>query len=342
MSSIALSSCGLERAASISENDFTFIGNGYQIECTKFQAAFISPRVHLLLRQDNTINSFSIDVGPEGADGRRLMGLFEDLMRGSAIVPSLSDLAAVFEVAASLDNRELMNRLCEDEGEIEIKTVCRRLAKGHCCGRSIEDEITFAASRFHELALEDLKDLDICILERILSSTSLRLKDEDSLLEFIGQIGRNGPILLRYVHSEYLQSESMTVFLDSLSPSDLDPVIWSSLCRRLLLPVVYERANNSEIARSRFLNGDLFLGLGTPRRLGMWFPMKEVKSVDGVMAYLTRTHGNVHVKGIVTITSKSLGHNDQNGVQRPLPIGPPSDLSTAGGASTQRRDRANG
>jgi hypothetical protein len=40
---------------------------------------------------------------------------------------------------------------------------------------------------------------------------------------------------------------------------------------------------------------------------GFEFPLKEAKSLDGIISYLTRKHaGNVHDKGIVTITSKSV------------------------------------
>jgi hypothetical protein len=41
------------------------------------------------------------------------------------------------------------------------------------------------------------------------------------------------------------------------------------------------------------------------------FPLKEVKSLDGIISYLTRKHGgNVHGKGIVAITSKSVFNDD--------------------------------
>jgi hypothetical protein len=40
---------------------------------------------------------------------------------------------------------------------------------------------------------------------------------------------------------------------------------------------------------------------------GIEFPLKEAKSLDGIISYLTRKHGgNVHDKGIITITSKSV------------------------------------
>jgi hypothetical protein len=41
------------------------------------------------------------------------------------------------------------------------------------------------------------------------------------------------------------------------------------------------------------------------------FPLKEANSLDGIISYLTRKYeGNVHDKGIVTITSKSVWSND--------------------------------
>jgi uncharacterized coiled-coil protein SlyX len=40
------------------------------------------------------------------------------------------------------------------------------------------------------------------------------------------------------------------------------------------------------------------------------FPLKKAKSIEGIISYLTRKHaGNVHDKGIVTITSKSVVHD---------------------------------
>jgi hypothetical protein len=44
---------------------------------------------------------------------------------------------------------------------------------------------------------------------------------------------------------------------------------------------------------------------------GTEFPLKQAKSLDGIISYLTRKHGgNVHDKGIVTITSKSVYSDD--------------------------------
>jgi hypothetical protein len=50
------------------------------------------------------------------------------------------------------------------------------------------------------------------------------------------------------------------------------------------------------------------------------FPMKEEESLDGIIAYLTQKHGgNVHEKGIVILTSKSVFTDDPNARNCTLP-----------------------
>jgi hypothetical protein len=47
------------------------------------------------------------------------------------------------------------------------------------------------------------------------------------------------------------------------------------------------------------------------------FPMKEANSVDGIISYLTKKHGgNVHEKGVVIVTVKSI-YNDDRGYYGP-------------------------
>jgi hypothetical protein len=59
------------------------------------------------------------------------------------------------------------------------------MRRGHCSDDSIDEDVRFAVSQFAGRILEDVKALDIAIMERIVSSPDLRLTDEESLLEFI-------------------------------------------------------------------------------------------------------------------------------------------------------------
>jgi hypothetical protein len=305
MRSVKLSSRGIERGASISERDFAFIGNGFEVQCTKFQAVFISPRVHWLLQQDSTLNSIFLETRTTKLNNKRMSELFEDLIKGSSVSVTQMDLCGLIEIAQFLGNTELLDQF-PDEGELEPKNVCVRLTKGDCCGRSIDNEIDFAASHFCELDLEDLKVLDVSIVERIVSSPQLRLKDEESLLDFIREFDCDRRILLRHVRSEYLRGDSMSEFLEFLSPSTLDPLIWSSLCCRLLLPVSHPKETPSA-AHSRFADANVALASTRHRPNAVEIPMREGSALEGIISYLTEKHGgNVHEKGVVTITSKSV------------------------------------
>jgi hypothetical protein len=285
---IQLSSQGLERAASTSPSNFAFIVNDVEIPCTEFEASFISPRVHWLLQQDRTTNSFFVEIGRDGIELKRVIDVFVELMKGSEVVASATEMVGLHEFAGAVGNIELLNQL-DDNETINENNVYSRMKKGQLCGCCIEDEIGFAGSHFSELDLDELAKLDICIVERIVSCPELRLSDEDSLLEFICRIDCDSPILVRYVLSEYLSSEKMSLFQNFVFGSHPDPVIWSSLCRRLVVP------------------------LPQPATI----PMKEDKSLDGIISYLTTKHGgNVHDKGIVRMTSKSV-HMDMPEKNRP-------------------------
>jgi hypothetical protein len=154
-----------------------------------------------------------------------------------------------------------------------------RLETKSCAGWGVESEVDLAASHFYELDLEDLKRVDFCIVEGMVSSPLLRLNTEDSLLDFIWSVDCDREVLFRYLHFEYLSHGRIADVLEALWPADIDPLTWSSLCRQLLLP--------KEIC------------------------MNEDNSLDGIISYLTKKHGgNVHEKGIVTITSKSVRNDD--------------------------------
>jgi hypothetical protein len=213
---------------------------------------------------------------------------FESLLKGSGICGRGAQHSGLFELAAALGNRELLTQLY-DVNEINVKNVCSRMRNGHFCEFCIEEEIAFAASHFDELVFEELKNLDICIVDQILSSPRLRLKDEDSLFELICEFDCESPVLFRHVLSDYLSCETMSVFLDLVCPPAPDPVMWSSLCRRLLLPVWRPPSKLC----------------GTVEIL-----IKEAASLDGIMSYLTKKHGgNVAEKGIVRITAKSAAYD---------------------------------
>jgi hypothetical protein len=134
-----------------------------------------------------------------------------------------------------------MHQIVEAVGELSAANVLHRLEMK---GSGFEGEIDYAASHFYELDLEDLKLLDFSIVEGIVSSPFLRLESEDSLLEFILGLDCERTVLFRYLHSDHLSSGGIAALLKHHQPAEIDPLIWSSLCRRLVLPLEQQRRDN--------------------------------------------------------------------------------------------------
>jgi hypothetical protein len=287
MPSASLSSQGLERAASISESAFVFIGNNCEFRCTQFQAAFISPRVHGLLQQDATVNSFCLDHDGDQMSETRMFDILEQLVNGWSIEVGRCEVGALEDFASLLGNAELLRQFLDEDGPMTQTNVCRRLKHKFSIGVSASAELEFAASHFHELEEEDLKELDISVIEAILNSGSLRLITEDSLLNFILSLDWAEQLLaVRYIRAEYLTIESMASLVSRLADSDFDLLVWTSLCRRLCLPGAF--------------------GLVESREGTLQFRMNPARPLDGIIRYLTTKHGgNVHTHGIVQMTSAS-------------------------------------
>jgi hypothetical protein len=115
------------------------------------------------------------------------------------------------------------------------------LRRKSAAGRSVDNEVRYAAIHFDELDREELKGLEVSLLERIVSSPRLRVESEDSLLDLICSLDCEGEIvLLRYLRTEYMSSDGMAVLLARLPDINLDGFLWASLSRRLCLPLLEE------------------------------------------------------------------------------------------------------
>jgi hypothetical protein len=137
------------------------------------------------------------------------------------------------------------------------------------------------------------------VISAILSHSSLRLKDEDSLYAFLRSQfdkDRNFSSLFEILRFEYLSCESMTSFLDIVADSfDILTIpIWLAISHRLSLAVSPNHQNDRLAESSGFIEHACQLTEGSP--------------LNGIIAYLTRKCGsNVVDHGIISITASSAG-----------------------------------
>jgi hypothetical protein len=205
-------------------------------------------------------------------------------------------------IAHELGNCELCEQIHQEfEEQLTVSNVESHLLAKLSIGLSFESEIRFCAEHFCDLSSGILEKLDIEIASAILSSQSLRIDVEDSLIErllaaILKDQTQSRFCLLEFVCFEFVSSLQMTKVVSMISESlDLmNEQIWSRLSRRLTSEV-----NLSSIVGGRSIRGFV----GHPYR-------KESSGFDGIFNYLCEKHRrNVHDAGIVTITTSSCYDN---------------------------------
>jgi hypothetical protein len=148
--------------------------------------------------------------------------------------------------------------------------------------------IPFIAAEFYRLADSQLDQIPVSALYHILSHPSLIILSDTTLYSYILSRHSANPdycTLFQFVRFEYVSADCICDFAN-FNPESIDRCLWAAIAARLSSPLLQSHT-------------------------GVEFPLKENKSLDGIISYLIRKHGgNVHDKGIVTITSKSVYASD--------------------------------
>jgi hypothetical protein len=197
-------------------------------------------------------------------------------------------------LSQELGNTELgQSLLREMKDEISVPNVTSRLLLGNRFNLDCSKEIEFIAACFHERSFPEIKELGCPILSQILSSPWLKIQSEDWLYAMIWTlIEYNSEYfeLLEHIHFEFVSVEGMGSFIDNGAQylDRLNPRIWASIGRRLVLPVAPETSNNR-----------------IPNREITFTPNFDAP-MNGIISYLaSKCNGNVHEKGIIKVAASS-------------------------------------
>jgi hypothetical protein len=212
-------------------------------------------------------------------------------MKGETIEINDNNYESLMRIGNIIDNEELVTKCIEQEHgkeNLSISNCIRRITIKEEFGHEIEEEMKFIAKHFYEFQnKEELKTLSNEILEGILSSESLCLLDEDSLVEFISSLGHEYLNLYRYVECRYLSKSGIEMFVSGIDESRIDAELWGSICRRLQCEVSFQK-------------------LSEPRFKVKSFHYVSGHEFEGIIHELTQQcGGNIHEKGIVNITCSS-------------------------------------
>jgi hypothetical protein len=286
---VVVSGKGLGKTNCVLSESFEVIFVERKVECNCFQICFISEVVHRLLSSDNTVSKFEVLEHKFRDD---VVEQFSKLFCTGCIEINERNCNELEILFRNLGNDELLNRIVDFEigpGCVTVDNCLSRLAirvRNKC---NCEDELRFVSSHFWQLNsshLERLKESKVDVLERIVSSENLCLRDEDSLVEFISSLGKECENLYNYVELQFLSFNGIQRFLQCFSPENINRCVWESICRRLQYKLL-----DCKLDSKRFI--DQFR-----------FPYIEGHEWNGILSDLTqKCNGNVHKKGIVTITS---------------------------------------
>jgi hypothetical protein len=301
---IALTGKRLARVSSIPSDKFEIVFDGNKIECNRFQAAFISDAICRVFCANSSVDRFEV-TGYSGDPA--VCEQLSRLMNGSAIVINENNCKDLEALCRILENDELLDQIIEfriGKEDLCISNCISRLKAKQELGSNIHEELEFIACSFHEFDsdyFEKLRALDLETLERILSSENLCLNDEDTLVEFISSLGQEYSSLYNCVECQYLTRSGIEMLLSFLSLEQINYAGWDSICRRLRI----------EVPRTNVL-GKRFKGGGSiyKQHTILDLPYSEGKPFEGIINYLTvECDGNVHEKGIVTITTSDAESN---------------------------------
>jgi hypothetical protein len=160
---IELSAKGLERAALVEENNFVIVCGSSEIRSTKFHAAFVSPRITELLRNDPTFDRFILERIPrESSKSSKSSSQLRELLRNGRLCIDESSLESLHILFENLDNPELTESLLEfdfSRSELDSSNCISRFEMKllHRVDNSVEK--SFIASHSYELGRSSIERL---------------------------------------------------------------------------------------------------------------------------------------------------------------------------------------
>jgi hypothetical protein len=254
------------------QEDFQFVVGDQRYKCPRILAEFLSPRVCLSHSVDPSIAEYVFET----SDSNEQFQFFLSLGSASRIRVSRANLDFFLCLSREFGNSSLYISLVKHfDGQI----IDFKIPDSTTLGLFDDDLIGRISSNFCRLTESELKGIPISVLFHILSNHLLKISSEDELFSYIStRICSDAEYLdlLQFVQFEYLSSDCISSFLSAL-PDSIDRRLWESISRRLVRPCAFE------------------------------FPLTRAMSVEGIIYYLTRKDGgNVHEKGIVTVTSKAV------------------------------------
>lgn len=223
------------------KKDFTFIVNKNRYPTPRIIADILSPKVKRLHFIDESINEFAFTTEEKFKEGH-----FSDFLKLAYLLPQKIDAelkieySMYFKKLGNIDEYFRLNQLTIESAIPNLRFIIdqnkNRFNELFVTNDQFRSIISFISSHFSEISKEEMSELPNEILNEIISRESLKITDEDSLLDFILELyvkDKRYATLLSKVLFCNLNEYSIKKFIKIFSFKDLNLEIWNSICLRL-------------------------------------------------------------------------------------------------------------
>ena len=272
-------------------DDFVFIVNGKEFKTTKLISDLLSPNICKIHSIDPILSEFNIHTQQKG-DFSYVLNLLDFDQQS---IPE-TEIEFISEVLEILGNNKISVTNSQEQVEVTIENVFSLIKKHEqfpiFYKIPLQNEIEFAASHFYELEEKQLQEIDnltMETIERIVSSSKIQLLKEDQLLDFINERyskNSNYAKFYEYVCFNFISRSKIAAFIDIFNIYDFSIPVWKSISERLKHDI---RISDDE-CRNQF------------KRLNKVFKYKSSNPFDGIINHI-RKRSNDSIEGKINITS---------------------------------------
>lgn len=289
------------------EKNFTFIVNGKKYSTNRIVADILSPKIRRLHFSDESIDEFYINTvnikENHFPDFLNLSNL-DNIHLDSTLK---AEFSTYFYQLGNIDEYIRIQSECLNSINIEnCVSILQTLYEIYSCNlggidcqqKNIANIISFISMHFSEISKEEIKELPLEIIEEIISRETLKITDEDLLLDFLIDLyesNSSSSYLFSKVLFDNLSVSKFNEFIKIFNINDLNSELWTSICSRL------GQTNSKENKQ-----GEASKKIKRPHKN---FPSTNNYEFNGILWHLTNlSGGNVHDNGTVNITSNSINN----------------------------------
>lgn len=288
--------------------------NNEEFKTSRLVSELLSPKISHLHQSDPTIDTFIIETKNRGNFSLILyLVTFKNISIPQNELPFVSEVLSKFE-----------NKLIDISSMTETKTktvttenvfdqLHQKLTMKPFFTKEISEEIEFISEHFFELfemQPEKITNLDLDIIEEIISSQKLRLNDENQLLKFVNEIylkfkDKTVIDFYRYIIFSNVESSMISEFLSVYDINDITNDTWRSISERLKKPINNDESKDED-KKVIDSNTERYVKQKSNNIKKLTFSPKGGEVFDGIIKYIIdQTNNNIINRMNITASSVS-------------------------------------